>query len=41
MYISDHGEMLGSHGFWTKSVMYEDAAAVPMLLAGRGVPEGT
>jgi choline-sulfatase len=41
MYVSDHGEMLGSHGFWTKSVMYEDAAAVPMLLAGRGVPEGT
>jgi choline-sulfatase len=41
MYISDHGEMLGSHGFWTKSVMYEDAAAVPMMLAGRGVPEGT
>jgi choline-sulfatase len=40
MYISDHGEMLGSHGFWTKSVMYEDSAAVPMLLAGRGVPEG-
>jgi choline-sulfatase len=34
MYISDHGEMLGSHGFWTKSVMYEDSAAVPMMLAG-------
>lgn len=40
MYISDHGEMLGSHGFWTKSVMYEDSAAVPMMLAGRGVPQG-
>ena len=40
MYLSDHGEMLGSHGFWTKSVMYEDSVAVPLLLMGRDVPEG-
>ena len=25
VYLSDHGEMLGNHGFWAKSVMYEDA----------------
>ena len=40
MYISDHGEMLGSHGFWTKSVMYEDSVAVPLLMMGRGLPDG-
>ncbi len=34
VYLSDHGEMLGNHGFWTKSVMYEDSVAVPMIMAG-------
>ncbi len=40
LYVSDHGEMLGNHGFWTKSVMYEDSVAIPMILAGPGVPSG-
>lgn len=40
LYISDHGEMLGSHGFWAKSLMYEDSVAVPMILAGPNVPTG-
>jgi choline-sulfatase len=40
MYISDHGEMLGSHGFWTKSVMYEDSVGVPMMMMGQGIAEG-
>ena len=40
IYISDHGEMLGSHGFWAKSVMYEDSVGIPMILAGGGVPAG-
>ena len=40
MYISDHGEMLGSHGFWTKSVMYEDSVAVPLLMMGPEIAEG-
>ncbi len=39
LYVSDHGEMLGDHGFWTKQVMYEASAGVPMILAGPGVPE--
>ena len=39
-YTSDHGEMLGRQGFWTKSVMYEDSVAVPLLLAGPEVPQG-
>lgn len=38
LYMSDHGEMLGNHGFWTKSVMYEDSVAIPMIMAGPGVP---
>lgn len=40
LYISDHGEMLGNHGFWTKSVMFEDSVAVPMILAGPGIASG-
>lgn len=40
LYISDHGEMLGSHGFWAKSVMYEDSVAVPLLMMGPGIPDG-
>ncbi len=40
LYTSDHGEMLGDHGFWTKQVMYEASAGVPMILAGPGVPRG-
>jgi choline-sulfatase len=40
LYISDHGEMLGNHGFWTKSVMYEDAVGIPLIMSGRDVPAG-
>lgn len=40
IYTSDHGEMLGAHGLWWKSTLYEGAAAVPLILAGPGVPKG-
>jgi choline-sulfatase len=40
IYISDHGEMLGDHGFWTKSVMYEASVGVPMIVSGPGIPAG-
>lgn len=40
VYSSDHGDMLGDHGFWTKQVMYEASAGVPLIVAGRGVPAG-
>lgn len=40
LYLTDHGEMLGDHGFWTKCVMYENSVAVPMILSGPGVPKG-
>ncbi|MEM7069918.1 MAG: sulfatase-like hydrolase/transferase [Pseudomonadota bacterium] len=40
LYISDHGEMLGNHGFWAKSVMYEDSVGIPMIIAGPDIPQG-
>ena len=40
LYTSDHGEMLGAHGIWTKMIMYEDSVSIPMILNGPDVPEG-
>ncbi|WP_425081431.1 sulfatase-like hydrolase/transferase [Ruegeria arenilitoris] len=40
VYVSDHGDMMGDQGFWTKQVMYEASAGVPMILAGPGIPNG-
>jgi choline-sulfatase len=40
VYTSDHGEMLGEHGLWWKSAMYEAAVAVPLIVAGPDVPAG-
>ncbi len=40
LYLSDHGELLGDNGMWTKQVMNEASAGIPMILAGPGVPDG-
>ena len=40
VYASDHGDMMGDQGIWTKQVMYEASAGVPMICAGPGVPQG-
>ena len=40
IYLSDHGEMLGEKGLWTKQVMYEASVGIPMIMAGPGVPAG-
>ena len=40
LYTSDHGDNLGARGLWGKSTMYEESAAIPLILAGPGVPEG-
>lgn len=40
VFASDHGEMLGDHGLYTKSVAYESALRVPLILAGPGIPAG-
>ena len=32
IYVSDHGEMLGSHGMREKNVFYEESAHIPLLM---------
>lgn len=34
MHTSDHGEMLGDHYLWRKSLPYEPAARIPLLVRG-------
>lgn len=40
IFASDHGEMLGDHGLYQKSVMYEAALRVPLIVAGPGIEGG-
>ncbi len=40
IYSSDHGEMLGNHAIWGKSVYYDRAIRVPLLLSGPGIALG-
>ena len=40
IYTSDHGESMGRRGLWGKFTMYEESVAVPLIVAGPGVPEG-
>lgn len=37
VFSSDHGEMLGDHGLFTKSVPYEPSLHVPLIAAGPGI----
>ncbi len=39
IYTSDHGDNLGNRGMWGKSNLFEDAAGVPLVMAGPGIPE--
>lgn len=38
IFSSDHGEMLGDHHLFRKSVGYEASAHVPLFISGRNVP---
>jgi choline-sulfatase len=40
LYTSDHGDNVGARGLWGKSTLYEEAAGVPMIVAGAGIPAG-
>ncbi len=41
VYTSDHGDNVGNRGLWGKSNLYEEAAAIPMIMAGPGLEAGT
>lgn len=38
VFSSDHGEMLGDHSLFRKSLGYEASAHVPLFISGRNVP---
>jgi len=40
VFSSDHGEMLGDHDRWGKSVYYQPSIGVPLVIAGPGVKSG-
>lgn len=40
IYTSDHGENLAARELWGKSNMYEEAAAIPLIVAGPSIPSG-
>ncbi len=39
---TDHGHLLGEHGYWAKNYMfvYEELAHIPLIIAGGGAPQG-
>src|SRR5208283_5812284 len=41
IFASDHGEMLGEHGQWSKRLMLEWSSRVPLIVSAPGLlPEG-
>ena len=40
VYTSDHGDNVGARGLWGKSNMYEESAAVPLIVARPGQDAG-
>lgn len=40
IYTSDHGEMLGDHSRWQKSVPHQPSIGIPLLLRGPGIRAG-
>lgn len=41
VFTSDHGEMLGDHGLYNKSVAYEPSLHIPLIVSGPGLERGT
>ena len=40
IYVSDHGDMNGTHGYYGKQVFYEPSVHIPFLIQGDGIPAG-
>jgi choline-sulfatase len=40
VYVSDHGDMAGEHGLWSKRSYYDGSARVPLLISGPGIEGG-
>ena len=40
IYVSDHGDMNGTHGYYGKQVFYDPAVHIPFLIQGSGIPAG-
>ncbi len=40
VFSSDHGEMLGDHGLYTKHCAYEASMRVPLIVSGPGIGRG-
>ena len=40
IYLADHGESLGARGLWLKSNFYQEAANIPLVMAGPDIPAG-
>ncbi len=40
LYVSDHGDNIGERKLWGKSILLEEAAGIPVILAGPEIPEG-
>ena len=40
IFASDHGENLGARGTWGKGTMYQESAAVPLMMAGPDIEAG-
>jgi arylsulfatase A-like enzyme len=40
VFTSDHGEMMGSHGLYSKGVMYEESTQIPLIVHYPEGPQG-
>lgn len=40
VYVSDHGEMAGEHGMWSKRTYYDGSSRVPLVVCGPNIPAG-
>lgn len=40
MFVSDHGDVLGSHGHFNKSRFWEECIRIPLIAAGPGIRSG-